>query len=106
PPARRSVVKFWRRRAVRQHSDDLRIIAERLVTTVRHAEQGLATTGGRKVEPEIRDLFVRRLRVEPKVARAELVLQHEVDKLLLRRQDSGDQPIVFEPEFLPEIPAE
>ncbi len=39
-----------------------------------HAEQGLAATSGRKVEPEIRDLFVRRLRIEPNVARADLVL--------------------------------
>jgi hypothetical protein len=64
PPARQSVVKFWCRRAVRQHGNDLRIIAERLITAVGHAEQRLAAVRGRKVEPEIRDLFVRRLRVD------------------------------------------
>ena len=105
-PAAASMMKRRLRPAIGQHFDDLWIVAQGLVAAVRHAEQSLSAVCSRKIQSEVGGLFGRWLSVEPDIAVAELVCQHEVDQLLLRRQDGGYQPAVFEPELLPEVSAE
>ncbi len=56
-PVRRSMIKPRLRPRVRQHLDDFRIVAERLVAAIGHPYQGLPAVCGRKIEAKVRRLF-------------------------------------------------
>lgn len=73
--------RLWR--LMLYHFEDTRIVAESLVTTIRHSEQRVSPFLGCEVQSQVGNLFGRRLVVEPDVVIPQLMLEHKIYKLLL-----------------------